>query len=212
MKKKHHQKKHFHNIEPEPIFELVTPEPIIPPKKNNLRVAGIIAFVLMVFVGFYLYQNTSKESSLYSDFDQEEIENYWLTQKDFYFDPMVIVRKSEDIALVDIRSKERFDAGHIKGSVSIPFPSSNSENKETLEQSFKQAFKKLGKAKTLVIYDENVYAERSLEAAFLLSESNIRVKVLRVGWNEFRHLTNFWVPEDLATKVNILDHVEYPTE
>lgn len=100
-----------------------------------------------------------------------------------YIDPMEMAKlidtKASDIVILDTRDKSEYEKGHIKGAVM--------ELKET-------------KNKMVIVYGRTGYDANPKEIALGLLEKGLDVKVLSIGWNEFRHFRNLWVPDSMWGK------------
>ena len=72
----------------------------------------------------------------------------------------------------------------------------------------KSANQMRGRNDFILIYGENEYSLLSSEVAALLNENGIKEKLLSVGWNEFRHFSTFWLPENLNARIDIVDYIE----
>lgn len=134
--------------------------------------------------------------------------NNWEDISDEYYDPIDIILYNPDIQLVDIRQAEIYKEGYIKDAINIPADFEKGDIKNA--QEILHSFSKLGDETQIVIYGENSYTLRTVAVARLLEQQNIQVKVLRVGWTEFFHFQTFWLPEELSSKVNILNYIELP--
>ena len=171
------------------------------PKKKKLPIkkAGyIFVGVLIVVVGILLVYSTMNKAR----------QSEWHDVTNNYYDPIDLVLYDPDIQLVDIRSANNYKEGHIKKAINIPvdFEDGEMNNADRVVQQFSE----LGDKSEIVIYGENNYTLRTLRVALLLEENNINVKILRVGWTEFFHFQTFWLPEEISSKVNILNYIELP--
>lgn len=166
-------------------------------KSQRLLIAAIGLGIILLATGifFSLQMRTDRTGS-------------WQEVTDAYYDPIDVVLYDPDIQLVDIRQTEQFKEGRIKGAINIPvsFEDGDISNKQqVIEQ-----FAKLKTEPQIVIYGKNSYTLQTVRVAQLLENKNIQVKVLRVGWTEFFHFQTFWLPEELSSKVNILNYIELP--
>jgi rhodanese-related sulfurtransferase len=165
---------------------------------------------LVIFsAGLFYILNRKEGFSFKKTYSTNEIKDAINLQSELYYDPVNYFVYNEDIQLVDIRRKENFQNEHINTSLNIPAeidktnPSEFSNKKELIE-----AFQKLDSKKDIVILGENSNSLVPIHVAGVLAEKQIRVKIMTIGWNEFRNLQTFWLPEQLWGKVNIMDFVE----
>lgn len=82
--------------------------------------------------------------------------------------------KADSVVLVDVRTADEFNAGHIEGALNI----------DVLQDDFKtKATTSLPKSKTVAVYCRS--GKRSLKAAGILAKEGYRVVNLRGGWLEW---------------------------
>lgn len=82
--------------------------------------------------------------------------------------------KADSVVVLDVRTAEEYDAGHIEGARNI----------DVLDESFKAtAVATLPKEKTVAVYCRS--GKRSLKAAGILAKEGYRVVNLRGGWLEW---------------------------
>lgn len=130
------------------------------------------------------------------------------------FDPMALVSNIKSnhngYVLVDIRSRADYEAGHIKKAVSVPVYNKEMLNKDGSlnEGKIRDAFKDVREQKKLII----LYADSSFSIYPDIIVSILggfqNVKVLAVGWNEWAHFKNMWVPESQWSTFNINDYIQ----
>lgn len=85
---------------------------------------------------------------------------------------------SDTVELVDVRTADEFNAGHISGAKNI----------DVLQNDFKSRAKALPKDKTIAVYCRS--GKRSLKAASILSRLGYSVVNLRGGWIEWSEYKN----------------------
>ncbi len=85
--------------------------------------------------------------------------------------------QTEKAVLVDVRSKEEWDEGHLEGSIFLPV---TSLRKHSLDP--KKLAKKLPKKKT--IYTFCVVGMRAKQAGLILEKQGYKVRVLKPGYEE----------------------------
>ncbi len=113
--------------------------------------------------------------------------------------------------LVDIRSPQEFAKGHIRDAVNLPAYQHFSDLR-SLQLSERTIMSKLHKMlpekKPLVIYGTTANSQITHDVAAILSRNGWEVSTLGVGWNEWRHFTNLWVPEAGWDSFDITKYVE----
>ena len=85
---------------------------------------------------------------------------------------------SSDLVLLDMKDREDYRMGHIKGAVSMP-----------LEDIVKR-YRDLPRDKDIVTYCYNQYCHLSTQGALKLVEHGIPAKEMNIGWSEWVKLGN----------------------
>lgn len=116
-----------------------------------------------------------------------------------YIDPtdlLTLIDLAENqIVIVDLRDSTAYKKGHIRGSINI---SSADILKKT----------SVYKGRKVIVYGSSAYSMEPEKAALTLMKAGITVKILTIGWNEFRHFSNIWIPEDRWGKLDITKYIE----
>lgn len=167
-------------------------------KKNKLKKYVVVIFALCLFAfGFVL---TQKGVALVQNFLADK------TSQTEY-DPMWIIKGKSSISLVDIRSENSYQKEHIRYAISIPV-SIDSSGAIHDEARVLSDFKKLSSNRPIVIYGENQFSLTPHVLSEFLRKNGVQTKKLTVGWNEFRHLSNFWIPESMWNDIDVMLFVE----
>lgn len=128
-----------------------------------------------------------------------KLKDYLKTEQDLYLDPITLIElinnKSKEILVFDVRKKEAYQKEHLKGAIFF----------ESLTQ-VKKVNK--NKKKTIIIYGDFSSSVKPKQIALTLLENGFSVKILSIGYNEFRHLKVFWLPQDYWDKINPDDYLE----
>ncbi len=115
-----------------------------------------------------------------------------------YLDPMTLIKvidkNPSDMVVIDIRSKDDFNRGHIKSSINM--------SKDAVMKDYRGL-----RNKKVIVYGENSYDPAPKDVAIFLLGKRIDARVLAVGWNEFRHFRNLWVPEGMWNKIDVNRYV-----
>ena len=111
------------------------------------------------------------------------------------YDPLLLAsklkKKESDMVIIDIRPVDEYVAGHIVTAINIPVYGTNLVDKagDITPVTIKETFKNyLGAGKLVIIYAQNSYATIPSDIAAVLSEGEMKVKALAVGWEEWKHL------------------------
>lgn len=129
-------------------------------------------------------------------------------------DPFVLTQhiknNSDSIFVVDIRSKGEYEKGHIRRAVNIPFYNSTDSVDKDIEVTLPEEFKKQADDKMLVVYSYSQYSPHTEEAVSWFKSKGYTVVPLAIGWNEFMHFKNFWVPDSQWDSFTIESFVDKP--
>jgi rhodanese-related sulfurtransferase len=99
----------------------------------------------------------------------------------------MIDEKDSSFILIDLRSKEEFNAEHIIGAINIPAVTMN-------EDEIILAFKKLPPEKTAIVHCYSAYCMLGKQVGQVLANQGIEVKDLNIGWSEWKYFWNLWNP------------------
>lgn len=130
------------------------------------------------------------------------------------------IRKSMDkgentFILVDLRSSEEYEKEHIIGAVNIPAykdpDTSAYGDVERIVNSFKD-LKTKNPNKNIVVYCYSIPCMTGRKIGKLLTENNIYVKHLGIGWNEWRYNWNSWNHEHEWNITNVKDYISVGKE
>ena len=107
--------------------------------------------------------------------------------------------KATNFVLVDLRSKEEYNAEHIIGAVNIPAVTMN-------ETQIVEAFSKLSKNKEIIVHCYSAYCMLGKQVGQVLANHGINVKDLKIGWSEWKYYWGLWNPgEDPKVGLNYLE-------
>lgn len=107
-------------------------------------------------------------------------------------DPYALVENQTNrfaYSIVDTRDAASYKKGHIRGALMLT-------DKIDL------------KKQTVLLYGHTQFDQKSEEVARQMAAKGANVKILAIGWNEFRHFTNLWVPENAWNNFRIDDFIE----
>lgn len=131
------------------------------------------------------------------------------------YDPMILLEKikkgDRDYKLVDIRSFDEYDQGHIKTAISIPVYGTNLIKKDgsldigLVKRSFRE---KTRGAKLVIIYGQTQFSAYPQQVASSIDRGGSKLKVLSIGWNEWAHFKTLWVPENRWDNVDPAEYIQ----
>lgn len=141
--------------------------------------------------------------------------NYVQMSKKVYIDPLTLKKKidknDKNYILVDIRSKEEYERGHIKTAVSIPAyeKADDIEKSRTKDNVFIDQYKKLNSVnREIIIYGYLPSAEIIKDISILFMRNGYLVKILAVGWEQWRSGYNQWNPAAELRGMDIGQYIE----
>jgi rhodanese-related sulfurtransferase len=113
--------------------------------------------------------------------------------------------------LLDLRSVEEFETEHIRGAISLPtYTSLKDLPKHSLNE--KKIMEKIesldAKDRAVVVYAHTRDSKLAQDTALILRKNGHEVSVLGVGWNEWRHFRNLWLPEPEWNTVELNNYIE----
>tara|TARA_Y100000031_G_C8112137_1_gene334008 strand:- start:250 stop:846 length:597 start_codon:yes stop_codon:yes gene_type:complete len=112
----------------------------------------------------------------------------------------------ESKILVDLRSQEEYETEHIIGAINIPAYSSPDKSAYGDVERIVGAFAELPQDKEIIVYCYSMPCMTGRKIGHMLTEHDIYVKHLGIGWQEWRYYWNLW-NHDGETKVNPADYV-----
>ncbi|MEN9328305.1 MAG: Rhodanese-like domain [Candidatus Parcubacteria bacterium] len=123
-----------------------------------------------------------------------------------YVDPyelsQLIDARAQSYTLIDLRDKVSFSKEHIKTALNVPYVDNKTDMKH-IEDMAKKV-----KEEPVILYSYTSYTQQTLQAAIFFLQRGIQTKILRVGWNEWRHFSNLWIPEPQWQTIQVDSYVE----
>lgn len=142
--------------------------------------AGLIGGI----AGGFLINNFNQNESA-----QSRIRNFYEDEMATVVSPQTVkeyIDKNDDsYILVDLRSKAEYDKEHIKSALNIPAVSLSKDQ-------IIAAFQRLPKDKQIIVHCYSFACTLGRQIGRLLSQNNIFVKEMDVGWNEWRYHWDLW--------------------
>jgi rhodanese-related sulfurtransferase len=122
-----------------------------------------------------------------------------------------IKERESNFILVDLRSCVEYQSGHISGAINIPvYKDPNTpayEEKERIVSEFKKIVDQ-NSGNEIIVYCYSKYCMSGKKVGKMLSEKQIFVKHLALGWNEWRYHWNIWNHEHEWNETSVFDYVE----
>ncbi len=174
---------------------------IIFPFLLSFLVVFILIFFFLRIKSSIISKNQQKKPdlSLKQTISSDKIKEVLLIEKEVYLDPVdlinLIKNNNNDFVLVDLREKLSYNKAYIKRAL-------NFDKKNLTKELVKY------RNKTIIIYGETNYSSKPKTIALELLKSRYQVKILAVGFNEFRHFRNLWLPENLWDEIDVDAYIE----
>ena len=177
-------------------------------KVREVIIPFVVSFIT-VFLLIYIIPLLSKNKKIVSKKEivnlieeksapNEKIKELIELEKYLYIDPLIVLKlidaSDEKIMIMDIRDNLSYKKAHVKGAINY---SIDQIKKDTVK------FKK----KKIIIYGDTASSTLSKEIALLLIEKGADARLVSIGWNEFRHFRNLWIPESQWDKIDINKYI-----
>jgi rhodanese-related sulfurtransferase len=184
--------------------------------RKKIIVYFLISFFVGITFGYFILskktlisstQTVKKNNSSFSNqwfFNNQvksnEIKNQLNQLSSIYIDPLDLIdflkKPDGQILLVDLRDQASYQKEHIKTAVIF----------KDVNQ-----IKKLSKngEKQIVVYGNFQGEGKVYQQALNLINQGLKVKILSIGYNQFRHLKIFWLPQSQWDKVEVEEWIDY---
>jgi rhodanese-related sulfurtransferase len=183
--------------------------------RKKIIVYFLISFFVGITFGYFILskktlisstQTVKKNNSSFSNqwfFNNQvksnEIKNQLNQLSSIYIDPLDLIdflkKPDGQILLVDLRDQASYQKEHIKTAVIF----------KDVNQ-----IKKLSKngEKQIVVYGNFQGEGKVYQQALNLINQGLKVKILSIGYNQFRHLKIFWLPQSQWDKVEVEEWID----
>ncbi len=168
-------------------------------------ITGILSSVLTSIVILNFQPSTDK---LMRDF--------YLTENAVHISPHSLRGKMTkgvtDFVLVDLRSQEEYEKEHISGAINIPAYKDKDTSDYGAVDRIVGAFAKLPKDKDIIVYCYSMPCMTGRKIGLMLAEHGIYVKLLGIGWNEWRYFWDLWNHEHEWNATDVMDYIAVGSE
>src|SRR3989338_6325710 len=174
----------------------------------SLVLLGIISGIIGGSIGSYAIIEFNQQT-------EEEIIASWYNAENAVHVSTHSLRKhisdsNTGFILVDLRSQQEYENEHILGAVNIPASedpdTSAYGDVERIVSSFRE-LKNSNPGKDIVVYCYSMPCMTGRKIGKMLSEHEIYVKHLGIGWNEWRYHWNLWNHEHEWNNTNVMDYI-----
>lgn len=144
--------------------------------------------------------------------DEMRIAEFYAAETAVHVSPHSLRKKmdkgDESFILVDLRSAEEYETAHIIGAVSIPAYANPDKSAYEEVDRIVGAFRSLSENddKDIIVYCYSTACMTGRKIGHMLAEHGIYVKLLGIGWNEWRYGWDMW-NHDGETPVRPLDYI-----
>jgi rhodanese-related sulfurtransferase len=197
---------------------------VIEKRKNNFLpllvviASFIFSFISSLAIFMYIFSNLrqnsyNRPSSFNLITNKSSSRDSFTSQELLYLDPYsllnIIDKNDKKYLLVDIRSEKEYEKEHVKTAINLPLYE-GLRNDLSIQKKPKvlAELKKISQGKTIIVYGANAYTNTTRQAANYLTDNQLQVKILTVGWNEWRFNTNLWLAEEDWGGFNINQYLE----
>ncbi|KKU15362.1 hypothetical protein A3A20_01755 [Candidatus Wolfebacteria bacterium RIFCSPLOWO2_01_FULL_45_19] len=142
----------------------------------------------------FLFQNNQKST------EQELIKEFYEIENAVYVSPHSLRQKmskgqTDGYVLVDLRSNEEYEKGHIITAVSVPAykdPNTSAyDERDRIIVQFRELLKN-NPNKEIIVYCYSMPCMTGRKIGKMLVENGMYVKHLGIGWNEWRYFWSLW--------------------
>ncbi|MAG12922.1 hypothetical protein CL630_03895 [bacterium] len=171
---------------------------------KTIIITVIVAVIVSVLTAFGFSEFQQRNSDYL-------IKDFYNTETAVHVSPHGVRKHIGDgeILLVDLRSQEEYETEHIIGAASVPAYKTPDESAYSEVDRIVNSFKELiaeNPNKEIVVYCYSMPCMTGRKVGKMLSDHDVFVKHLGVGWQEWRYFWNLW-NHDGETKVNPKDYV-----
>lgn len=139
------------------------------------------------------------------------IKDFYMTENAVHVSPHGLRGKMDtgvdDFVLVDLRSAQEYEQGHIAGAVSIPAYSDPDTSAYGDVDRIVSSFAALPEGKDVIVYCYSMPCMTGRKIGKMLAEHGIYAKHLEIGWNEWRYFWNLWNHEHEWNSTNVENYI-----
>ncbi len=145
------------------------------------------------------------------DSTNNRIEDFYITENAVHVSPHSLrIKMSQginDFVLVDLRSEEEYNKEHIAGAVNIPAYKTKEKSAYDEVDRIVKSFKALPEDRDIIVYCYSMPCMTGGKIGKMLAEKGIYVKLLNIGWNEWRYYWGLWNHEHEWNTTDVMDFV-----
>lgn len=159
---------------------------------KNIILAAVIGALVSSLVTISIINNQKSKTLTNADL----IKEFYDVENAVYISPHSLRRQmdkgEQNYILVDLRSPQEYEKEHIISSINIPaYKNPNTSAYEEKDRIIGE-FKKLPQDKDIIVYCYSMPCMTGRKVGKMLSDNDIFVKHLGIGWNEWRYFWTMW--------------------
>ncbi len=150
-------------------------------------------------------------AKLNSPTEQDLIKEFYAVETAVHVSPHSLRKQmakgDRSFILVDLRSQEEYEKEHITGALNIPAYRNRDESAYNDIDRIVGEFAKLPKDKDIIVYCYSIPCMTGRKIGKMLTEHDIYVQHLGIGWNEWRYHWTLWNHEHEWDKTKVEDYI-----
>lgn len=175
-------------------------------RKEMLAGLLVLNLIISVLIGLFVYSYATNKPT-----KEELIADFYAIENAVYVSPHGL-RKAMDkgempYTIIDLRSAQEYEKEHMIGAINIPAYSDPDTSAYGDIERIVGEFKKLPQDKEIVVYCYSMPCMTGRKIGLMLSEHQIYVKHLGIGWNEWRYFWTLWNHELEWDQTKVEDYI-----
>jgi rhodanese-related sulfurtransferase len=174
-----------------------------------VKLAGIV--LIAAIVGFLSGGLAAYLIGMQAPSEEELIKEFYAVENAVHVSPhslrKMMDKGDDSYVLVDLRSAEEYEAEHIVGAINIPAYKDKDHSDYGAVDRIVEAFSKLPKDKDVIVYCYSMPCMTGRKVGNMLTEHDIYVKHLNIGWNEWKHDWTGWNHEHEWNATDVIDYI-----
>lgn len=172
---------------------------------------GVIAGAVLFAAGWYAASSESDEDLMAEYYQVENL----VSVSPYDIKTALQRGTSDEYVLVDMRTPEEYEAGHITGAINIPNYLPSDATGESSENRIVAAYEQVvaeNPGKDIIVHCYSAYCMVSRKVGNMLSSHGIYIKHLNIGWYEWKYYWTIWNGEDDTTAEDFITVGREPGE
>ncbi len=183
--------------------------------KMKLKFKSVINIVILIIILSAIAGSftTFAVLKLQTPTQEELIKDFYLTENAVHISPHGLrkhIGEDPNIVLIDLRSQEEYEKEHIIGAINIPAYKDRGNSDYGAVDRIVGEFKKIEEQNPdteFIVYCYSTPCMTGRKVGAILTENEIYVKHLGIGWNEWRYFWTMWNHEHEWNITNVEDYI-----